>query len=617
MTEEANRAEAPPDRFTALWRRAKEHRIAQWTVGYVAVAYGIQHAVTLTSEAFKWPDAVLRISMLLLVLGLPLAMTLAWYHGERASRRISGAEAAIVSLLLVLISFAFYFVVRPAEQIASRTAPAQTAIASAARPDAISLAVLPFLNLSGDPKEEFFSDGMTEEITSALARIPSLRVVARTSAFEFKGKNEDVRQMGRALGATHFIEGSVRKEGNEVRITAQLIRADDGTHLWTDNYDRELKGVFVVQEDIARAIAASLRVPLGLKQGDSLVSNRAVDPASYQDYLRARALYRARATDEAIADLKQLVVRDRKYAPAWALLASAEMGATARELTRRSGLSIDEARRFAQDSDDRAEMAAREAINLDRQFAGGYARLGGLQYLHYKWVAGENLIKQALALDPTEPETLDFYSGWLANAGRLKELLSLREQLRRLEPFVPAFNINTAGVLLVSGQGQAAIRILEAIPADAGAGGGYLRNLFLANAYAAAGRYSDAADTLLLIRANFISRRSLEDAARIIRAAPTKTKAPEALPALGAGLSFVYAYVGALDRVMEDPERDLQIHRDTGYLLGLLWSPEYAPLRKTERFKALMRNTGLVDYWRAKGWPDLCRPMGADDFVCD
>jgi len=252
---------------------------------------------------------------------------------------------------------------------------------------------------------------------------------------------------------------------------------------------------------------------------------------------------------------------------------------------------------------------------LDPQYAGGYARLGGLQYLHYKWVAGEDLIKQALALDPSEPETLDYYSLWLASAGRVKESLSLREQLRTLEPFVPAFNIFSAGVLLVSEQGEAAIRTLEAIPADAAEG--YFRNLFLAKAYAAAGRYGEAADTLLLITASFVSRRSVEDAARIIRSAPTKTKTPEALPALQEEFSFVYAHVGALDRMMEPLERDLEIHRMASYGLLLLWSPQYAPLRKTERFKAYARKAGLVDYWRARGWPDLCRPVGADDFTCD
>src|SRR5207302_2152745 len=131
---------------------------------------------------------------------------------------------------------------------------------------------------------------MTEEITAALAKVPDLRVVARTSAFEFKGKNIEVDKIGQQLHATHLIEGSVRKAGNRVRITAQLIKADDGTHIWAEDYDRDLNDIFAVQEDIARAITASLRMPLGLKPGEQLVNSRNIDPESYDKFLRARGL---------------------------------------------------------------------------------------------------------------------------------------------------------------------------------------------------------------------------------------------------------------------------------------------------------------------------------------
>src|SRR6185369_10943717 len=183
---------------------------------------------------------------------------------------------------------------RPNVQQADGAAARQRSLSPAG---AISIAVLPFVNLSSDKEQEFFSDGMTEEITSALAKVPNLRVVGRTSAFQFKGENKDLRAIGQALSATHLIEGSVRKDGNQLRITAQLIKADDGTHLWTESYDRELKGVFAVQEEIATAIAASLEVPLGLKKGEALVPNRTSDETVYENYLRAKALVRSRSTD--------------------------------------------------------------------------------------------------------------------------------------------------------------------------------------------------------------------------------------------------------------------------------------------------------------------------------
>src|SRR5258707_1129792 len=331
MSDDTNRADPKPpslDRLSLLWRRINDYKIAQWSVAYVALAYGVQHAVILTSESFEWPRLVARISMLLLVLGLPVVMTLAWYHGERASRRISGPELSILSVLLVGVSILFYVFVRPSEQVAAGPAVQQASIAAARAAatsprGAISIAVLPFANMSGDASQEFFSDGMTEEITSALAKVQDLRVVARTSAFEFKGKNVNIKTMGDELGATHLIEGSVRKAGTRVRITVQLIKADDGTHVWSEDYDRDLTDIFSVQEDIARAITTSLRMPLGLKPGENLVNNRSIDSESYQQYLRARALLRARSIPEAAAILEPLVLRDPGYAPAWALLAQA------------------------------------------------------------------------------------------------------------------------------------------------------------------------------------------------------------------------------------------------------------------------------------------------------
>src|SRR5262249_14096323 len=158
---------------------------------------------------------------------------------ERASRRISGPELTIIAILLAIGSLFFYVLVRPSEEVTASRAPAvqQGSVAGARNAAAnpagtISLAVLPFVNLSSDKEQESFSDGMTEEITAALAKVPDLKVVARTSAFEFKGKNVNIKAMGQELGATHLIEGSVRKAGNRLRITAQLIKADDGTHVW-------------------------------------------------------------------------------------------------------------------------------------------------------------------------------------------------------------------------------------------------------------------------------------------------------------------------------------------------------------------------------------------------
>ena len=394
----------------------------QWSVGYIAVAYGIQHAITLTSEAFKWPDTVIRISMLLLALGLPIAMALAWYHGERASRRISAGELSIISILLVIASLAFYNFVRPAEQIAARPmAAVQTAIgaAPAAKAAGISVAVLPFINMSGDPKEEYFSDGMTEEITSALAKIPKLPVVGRTSAFAFKGKNEDMSVIGQALHATYLLEGSVRKSGNKVRITAQLIKAETGDHLWTDSYDRNLTDIFAVQEDVAKSIAAALQVPLGLNQGETLISNRTNDTQSYEDYLRALALYRARDIRQVIAVLEPMVRRDPNYAPAWALLAQAYNLVPV--YVEGDNNTTDELRGIVITAYAKADDAARKALALDPKHAPALTAVAYLECERSRFSDSARDFAKSLALDPTDPDTLQLTVFAFAADGRKAE----------------------------------------------------------------------------------------------------------------------------------------------------------------------------------------------------
>ena len=299
--------------------------------------------------------------------------------GATARATTGKLDWALMGALVVVIALVSYQQLAPAP--GARTAQQQAGVAaaraaSASPAGAISIAVLPFENLSADPEQEFFSDGMTEEITSALAKIPDLRVVARTSAFQFKGQNRDIHAIAQTLHATHLVEGSVRKAGTRLRITAQLINAESGVSIWTENYDREFTDVFAIQEDIATAIAGALRMPLGLKPGERLVSNRTNDLKSYEDYLRVRVIGAlARTVPNARAILEEAVARDPGFAPAWASLAdiyqaNGSLGLAASRFCRRGAPDV-------QSWLDKAEMAARKAIELDSRYASGYGELGG------------------------------------------------------------------------------------------------------------------------------------------------------------------------------------------------------------------------------------------------
>jgi TolB-like protein len=625
MTDDATRSQPKPppvDRLSLLWHRINEHKIVQWSVAYVALAYAIQHAVVLTAEAFEWSHLFQQISMLLLAFGVPVVATAAWYHGEKASRRISGPELTIITLLLLTSSLLFYVFVRPSETAPAirETKVAATQAGAAAAPrvlpnstTAISIAVLPFDNISGDASQEYFSDGMTEEITAALAKVPDLRVVARTSAFQFKAQNRDVQSIGQQLHATHFIEGSVRKAGERVRITAQLIKADDGSHIWAESYDRDLKDVFAVQEDIARAIATSLRTPLGLQQGKALISNRNIDPESYQQYLRAKALVRARGlkplTDAAHL-LEQVVTRNPNYAPTWALLAQVYIQQPNFEAAYVSG-EAGSIRGLVSTATRRAEAAAERSIQLDGKESDAYLALGLVRARNAKLVAAQELYDKALLEDPNNPEVLQQSSDLFAAVGHLKEALDVRNRLLSVEPFVPVYNRNGAIILWLNGQTDAAITMLRNLPVDYATRGPYL-----AQVYAASGRFAEAAETLSQTPSAAFHGGLIDSAVRLLRMAPKKVDAPQEIPHLGL-LGFVHLYVGDPARILEFYEGNMDVGIVGPINTSMLWHVKYAEVRRSARFKAFVRRAGLVEYWRAKGWPPQCHPTTGDDFACE
>ena len=479
--------------------------------------------------------------------------------------------------------------------------------------------MLPFENLSGDATQEFFSNGMTEEITAALAKVSGLNVVARTSAFQFKAQNRDIQSIGQQLHASHFIEGSVRKAGNRVRITAQLIAADSGVHMWAENYDRELTDVFAIQEEIATAIASALRVPLGLKAGQNLVSNRTTDTDSYQDYLRARTLVRVRGLPSRMAAaglLERAVARDPNYAPAWGMLGQAYAAiAFPQDPAASLNRSTDEIRRVTAESLQKAEAAAQKAIRLDPNHIDGYTALALARNYRGQFVQAEDLYKQALSIDPGNPEALNQYSLMLVLVGRLKDALAMRLRLKELEPFVGPFNAITASVLALNGRNDEAMAIFKrGLPRTAA---------IVAELYASMGRYSEAADTLrgipsgaVLPGAVSVPPGAVEEAIRLLRNAPAQTPSPQII-LKGTPFAFVYVYAGTPDRVLEKFEPTAENGLLGDPQPGLLWGALYAPVRKTERFKAFVRKIGLVDYWKARGWPEFCHPVGADDFTCD
>jgi len=323
----------------------------------------------------------------------------------------------VVPAVLAVVAIAVWLIGR-----AARGGPGTSAEAGP------SVAVLPFVNLGGDPANDYFGDGITEEILNALAQLPGLQVAARTSAFQFKGKQLDLRDVGRQLGVAKILEGSVQRSGDEIRITAQLIDARTGYHLWSGKFDRRVENLFAVEDEISRIIADTLKVPLGLRGNAPLVATATRDPAAHDFYLRGLSLIaqRGAALAGAIANFDSAIARDSSYAPAWAGLGQA------RELSM-WGSDADVWRRMLP----LAEAAARRALALDSTLALTHMVLGSVHRDRWQWAEADREYQRGMALAPGDPEIMDQYAQFLANVGDLSRALHWEKRAARLNPLAP------------------------------------------------------------------------------------------------------------------------------------------------------------------------------------
>jgi eukaryotic-like serine/threonine-protein kinase len=293
-----------------------------------------------------------------------------------------------------------------------------------------SIVVLPFTNMSSDPENEFFADGITEEIINALAQIEDLRVVARTSAFSFKGKHVDLRTVGGRLNVTSVLEGSVRKSGKHLRIMAQLINVADGYHLWSERYDRELQDIFEVQDEIAKTIADRLKVTLGAESTKPLVRAGTKNLEAYQLYLKGRFHWIKRTPDgsrKAIQYFHDAIERDPAYALAYTGLADAYNEA--------SFLNVFPPREVMP----KAKAAATKALEIDDGLAEAHVSLAYTSFTFDRdWTAAERHFEQALTVNPSYVMSHASYPLFLGSLGRFEEAVAAAKHALDLDPASPA-----------------------------------------------------------------------------------------------------------------------------------------------------------------------------------
>ena len=472
----------------------RRRRILRALVVYGIAAFAMLQVVQLVMRGLRWPDAVLLYVVGALALGFPLVAVLAWIFDVNAGRpkgakltvsagRAQGFRGVRLALLLLGIGLlaaapglGWYFLFRSDTRIVARR---DSKLATAA--EGKSIAVLPFVNISSDKENEYFSDGITEELINALTNVNGLRVAARTSAFAFKGKDIDVRQIGEKLNVGAVLEGSVRREGDRLRISAQLVNVADGYHVWSNVYERELKNIFTLEEELARSIAQALRTKLVQPEDVPLVKPTTANLAAHDLYLKGRYFWNKRNAEalmKAIGYFQQSIEQDPNYALAYVGLADTiallpEYGSTSEA-----------------EASPKAKQAALKALELDGTLAEAHEVLGLISQNHVEWSAAEHEYRRAIELKPEYATAHHRYALLLVAMGRLEEGLAEGYQALRLDPTSLIINTAVSGLLLNAREYDRAIeQSKKALELDPGF---YLARWQLTMAYMELGRQPEA-----------------------------------------------------------------------------------------------------------------------------
>jgi len=440
----------------SLFTELKRRNVIRVAIAYIAGAWLLTEVSGTLFPVFGIPDWGVRFIVIVLALGFLPALIISWAYeltpeGLKRERDVGG-DASITHLTakrldwitigLIVVALAFILADRLWLDKRLEGTPGITAVKTdneqPQQPASTepqfppnSIAVLPFVNMSDDAANEYFSDGISEELLNLLAKIPELRVIARTSSFAYKGKDIQITDVARELNVGHVLEGSVRKAGNQVRITAQLIRTSDSSHLWSETYDRSLENIFAIQDEIADAVVRQLRIKLLGETPKAFV----VDPEAYALLLQARHfgnLGTAAGTQQAGELLQQVLAIAPDYSAAWS-----ELGRNWQNKVSVDLLGEEEGYKKSSESQNRA-------LELDPDNAVAYSRLGHKQLHHEKNLpAAAKLFKKALALEPGNAVVLANAASLAMTLGRFKQAIAIRELAQQVDPLSSA---NSSGL---------------------------------------------------------------------------------------------------------------------------------------------------------------------------
>jgi len=613
--------------FTELKRR----NVFRVGFAYLIGSWLLAQIAELLLDTFKAPEWTMQFIVVALMIGFPIAVFFAWafeltpdgvkreseVDRSQSIRRETGQKLnrGIIIILVLALGY-FVWESRFAKDVApakSNESSVATADAQTQKPVSVenrSVAVLPFVNMSSDPEQEYFSDGITEEIINALVKIPGLSVPARTSVFGFKGQQGDVRKIGEQLGVAHVLEGSIRTQGKQVRITAQLIKVDDGFHLWSETYDRKLDNIFAVQEEIAKAIATVMTGELGL--GVVTVPNKTRNMEAYDSYLQGRALLHKRNDyDQTVALFKRATELDPQFAPAWAALA---LTYSVMDLT--------------PELLDKAISTANHALSLDPENVDALDALASALRDSWQWAKAEPYFEQAMAIDPQSTELLEDYAEFLGMVGRFDEYLSTAQEGYAIDPLLGPLADAYVMALMADGQYTRAIEVIEQwnrstdqtqiiawwyepfwkmVPLMASGDD--------AGAIAMANRLGpdNMAEPIRTAIIALLENPANEQARDVLRTA-TSGENLISYDADALMANLVLIHTGDIDYVIDQTIADSKKFRYGN--IEDIWSPIYAPFRQHPRFGEFLEVLNLPEYWDQAGWPDTCQRHDDGRIAC-
>ena len=577
-------------------RRRKVFRLAAL---YIVGAWVVLQVADLAFESWDIASSALRYIWLGAILGFPVALIFGWRYditangivrtppvdaGTQIDLSLRRADRIILTLLMAVSVGAIYQITIQISE--SSTAGAEEIVQHDTEPN--SIAVLPFANMSSDPEQEYFSDGITEEILNLLVKIPELKVTSRTSVFTFKGQNVDIPTVAKKLGVAHILEGSVRKAGNQVRITTQLIEAGNDVHLWSETYERQLDDIFAIQDEIAREVVKALQIQL-LGEAPLAIST---NTEAYNLYLRGKhfaTMGTPEGLESSIKAYQESISLDGDFAPTWAGLSIV--------LRWQGQYGIAD----LYEATEASRGTAMRALEIDNTLAEAWLALAEIQFRYdWDWSNAEVTTRKALKYGPQNAPVLRLAGSFALSLGEMERALGLAQLAVDLDPLEYSGLAKLGTTYWALGQLKEEERIYRRILELYPDSDSHSVKSWLAATLTRQGKPEEGLQYLIFDSENRWQRAMsaivLHSLGRHEEERPIRQNMIDDYSQTWAfGIVLTYAWHGDLDKAFE--WLDIAFEQKDSYMTQLIFNPWLAPLHDDPRWEKTLDKVGLLKYW--------------------